>query len=151
VAKPVSTELVLIAWLGTIPGITPAMVDYALPGKTELWKDTGFITVGPAFGGGHEDPELPVRESLIEIQCYGVNPGTLNPNYQIASDLAELVVRACEEDHKCNEELVTRDGYRRARVTAVWVIRDPERILDEAASYGRYDLDLAVRWIEIPD
>jgi hypothetical protein len=94
---------------------------------------------------------IPVREPVMEFACFAVNPGTLHPNWLGASDLAEAIVRACEDNLSLNTPLNVRAGYRQARVVGAWPVTDPERFEDDSASYGRFDLNAVIRWIEIPE
>lgn len=149
-AKPAPSELVVSAWLGTIPGIAPAIVGTQLPEDPALWP-TGFVQVGPEFGG-RPGMYVPMREPVMEIHTWGVNPDTDSPDWQAASDLAELVVEAAYANHNLNNALTLPvEGYRQGRVLAAWPVTDPRRVRDDVASYGHFTLDLMVRWIEIPE
>jgi hypothetical protein len=150
-AKPVSSELAVWAWLQSIPGITPAMVSTRLPQDQTTWATTGFVRVGPEFGGALHR-EIPVRSPVMELHVYGTNPGTNQPGWQTASDLAELIIQACYANHNLNNALdMPVPGYRQARVCGVWPDTDPRRNHNDVADYGHFELDVEFRWIEIPE
>lgn len=148
--NPASTELVMLAWLSTIPGITASMVDTLLPTDTSTWQATGFVQVGPQFGG---TPHMyvPVRQPVVQLDTWGVNENQMEPNWEIASQLAELVMDACYRNLSVNIPLTLRAGYRQARVTAAWPVTEPLRIRDDPQNYGHYELDIELAWVEIPE
>lgn len=149
-AKPASSELVVVAWLATIPGITSAMVGTLLPTETAGWQETGFVQVGPEFGGT-PDRYVPIRSPVMAVDTWGVNPNVMTPNWEVASDLAELVVDACYRNHNLNVPLVLRTGYRQARLTGAWPVTEPRRVRDDPTNYGRFNLDIELGWIEISE
>lgn len=152
-AKPATSQLVACAWLATIPGIESEMVDIELPQEIEAWAATGFVQVGGTFGGiGRPDVYIPHRRPVLEIFCWGTNPGTDRPNWGKAADLAELIIDAAYRNHNLNVPLeLPRPGYRRARVTGVWPVNEPDSDIRDVTSYGKYTLDLEMHWIELDE
>lgn len=152
-AKHPTSELVVWAWIATIPGITPAMVSTFLPRDSAAWHPTGYVTVGPSVPiGNTPNRYVPLRELVMEINTWGVVPNTTQPNWESAADLAELIVNAAYDNHGLNTALVMpRAGYNTARVTGAWPVTDPERQQDDIANYAKYELDLGLNWIEIPE
>lgn len=148
-AKRAPSELVVVAWIATIPGITTDIVATTLPTDNTSWSDTGFITVGPEFGG-NPMVHVPMRRPVMQIDTWGVNPNVMTPNWAQASDLAELIVGACEDNLSLNAPLDVRTDYNQARVTGAFPVTEPRRVRNDDANYARFQLDVEVHWIEIP-
>lgn len=148
-AKPARSDLVVSAWLATIPGITADIVGTKLPGDTSLWAPTGFVQVGPEFGPGLPAKYIPLRSPVMQLDTWGVNPDQAEPNWQQAADLAELIWEAAYGNLSLGIPLtLPQPGYRQARVQAVFPTTEPHRELDDITAYGHYSLDLEFRWIE---
>lgn len=147
-AKRAPSELVAAAWIATIPGITTDIVATTLPTEITTWADTGFITVGPEFGG-NPMTYVPMRRPVMQIDTWGVNPNVMTPNWGQASDLAELIMAACYDNLSLNLPLNVRTGYNQARVAGAMPVTEPRRIRNDDANYGRYQLDVELHWIEI--
>lgn len=138
-----SSELVAAAWIGSLPGFTPAMVATTLPKDTTSWAATGFVTVTPA--GGSPSVDVHTRWSLIQVDTWGASLNSGKPPWGPASDLAETIVRACWDDNQ-QVNVAVRPGYNVARLYGVWAATDPIRIWDDTSSYARWRFDLRLTW-----
>ena len=151
-------ELVAVAWIGSIPGLTPQMVATQLPedankdGTPADWvvKGRGFITV--AVVGGTPSPDLPQSRPVMQVDCWAVKPGSNKPPWGIANRLAMLVKTATWDRIQIPRKLtITVNGvlYPPAAVQAASLLTEPRRITDDPGDYARYQFDLALSWISL--
>lgn len=145
-AHPPSAELVATAWLKTLPGIPESGVATSLPGDPASWSTNGFIQVVTV--GGTPPVDTPMRTPVVQVSCWANNPGSAKTPWRKASVLAENVVAGCYADTQ-QRQLPMPDGYRGARIHAVWPISEPRRIPQDEAGFARVDVDLAVTWVTL--
>lgn len=146
-----SPELVAEAWLKTVLGDIVATT-LPKPGRdgTLSWADTGFVTL--VIAGGSPNIYVPLRDPVIGVSCWAVNPGSQKPPWRDASNLAETIVAACQ-DHPSipKQALSLPSGYPDVQIKSAYVTGDPRRIPDDASSYARYDIPgLVIAWTEVP-
>lgn len=144
-ARPANAELTGVAWLKTLAGLG-SFVATQLPTDPAAWSATGFIVVGNPAGGG-QHLYVPLRNPVLQVDCYAVNPNTDDPPWDKASDLAEYVVAGTYDMTKLNTSLTLRTGYDMARVTSARINGGPRRMTGDPASYAWYQIDLAMDWI----
>ena len=155
--EPVPTdELVAVAWIGSIPGISPQMVATQLPedanadGTPAEWVTArrGFITV--TVVGGSPAPSLPLSRPVFQVDCWAVVPGSNKPPWGVANRLAEAVKQATWDRHTFSRSLtitVNRVQYPPAVVLAARLVTQPRRVWSDEGDYARYQADLALDWI----
>ena len=139
-------ELVATAWLKTVVGDRVATT---LPKDNSSWAASGFCTIVTAGGTPHM--YVPLREPVIGVDCWAVNPQSQKPPWNKAASLAEAIISACQ-DHRAIAQTVTLPtGYPAAQVRSAYVTGDPRRIPDDPSSYARYSIPgLAISWVEVP-
>lgn len=151
-------ELVAIAWIASIPGLSPAMVDTQLPpdvnssGSVASWVSTGFVTV--AVSGGSPDPQLPVNQPVIQVDCWATVPGSNKPPWWKARALASAIQRATWDRYRIPRPLtLTANGitYPSAVVRSAHTVVSFRRIYDDQGDYARYQGDLALTWVTVND
>src|ERR1039458_9961053 len=81
-------ELVSMAWVGSIDGLSPQMVATQLPAVSQ-WSATGFVTVSVVGGTPH--PNLPLSQPVIQCDCYAVKPNSNKPNWLLAAAIASAI------------------------------------------------------------
>src|SRR5258708_12062406 len=105
-------ELVAIAWIGWMPGITTSIVATQLPepankdGSAADWvikPPYGFVTV--AVVGGGEDPELPIYRPVLQVDCWATKPGSNKPPWFRANRMAQAISAATRDRHPLNRRL----------------------------------------------
>lgn len=157
--RPTGT-LVAIAWIGSVPGLYPAMVGRQLPpdvdpdGSAAAWTmpggGIGFIQVSPV--GGNPDPMIPVRNSVMQLDCWDTVPGSNEPPWESANGLAETVIFASYQFATAGRPLVIEDSgitYPQAQVMAVNILTEPRQVFDDAGDYARYSLDAQFTWKQL--
>jgi hypothetical protein len=148
VTPQANTELVAVAWLSSAAGIEPGQVATTLPSDGAAWADSGFLHVVGAVGGS---PQLyyALREPVVQIDAYAVNPGSGKPPWGKAASLMELVVAATYDEAGLQRDLTLRPGYPKARVLTAHFASEPRRIPSDDASYARFQADLVLHWITL--
>lgn len=153
-----TSELVAVAWIGSCPDLSPAMVATTLPADTNAaggaadWVRTGFITV--AVVGGTSDPLLPVKRTVMQVDCWATVPGSNRPPWGQANALAEAIRYAAWSRTAIPRPLtITANGvaYPSAVVQSAYVGTEPRRIYSDAADYARFSMDLALTWVTVND
>ncbi len=139
-------ELVAIAWLKTVVGDRVATT---LPKDNASWAASGFCTIVTA--GGTPNMYVPLREPVIGVDCWAVNPQSQKPPWNKAAALAEAIVAACQDHRAIAKTVALPTGYPAAQVRSAYVTGDPRRIPDDPSSYARYTIPgLAISWVEVP-
>lgn len=141
-----TTDLVAVAWLKGVPGIPVDSVATTLPSDSSVWAASGFVQV--AAVGGSPNPHLPTRMPVVAVDCWACAPGSGKPPWGKANTLAELVRDGTAGASGRVVELPV--GGLSARVLEAWPLTEPRRVPNDDASYARYGLDLALRWVDHP-
>lgn len=150
-----TAALVAVAWVGQrVPGITPAMTSTKLPRDLTKWADAGFaqVTIVPGLtevdSGGR-------RRATAQIDAWGIylaGDGSAQPKPGVgkATRIAELIIRACEDDVQAfGRPVVLPDDYLNARVLAAYPMTDPSPVPDDPSGFGRVTFDLALDWVRL--
>jgi hypothetical protein len=153
-----NTDLVAVAWLRSIPGIAPTQVATSLPQDNTTWAGSGFVTV--ATVGGTPAMYLPVKQPVVQVDCWAVNPSSGRAPWGKANHLAETV-RAHIEDTTRTANIGRRltfavGDYAAAAVSSAWLRTEPRRGITlgsvpvgDEASYARFLFDLELWWREL--
>lgn len=143
-------ELVAAAWLRTVVGNRVATVlPKPGPDGTLSWADYGFVTLVTA--GGTPNLYVPLREPVMGVSCWAVNPGSQKPPWDKAAMLAEAIQAACYDHAAIPRTVTLPDGYPQARVLSAYTTGEHRRIPNDPSSYARYDIPgLVVVWTEVP-
>lgn len=153
-----SDEYVAAAWIGSIPGLTPAMVGTQLPpdvnadGTVASWVSTGFVTV--AVAGGNPDPLLPVNRAVMQVDCWATRPGSNKPPWPDAAVIAAAIRRATWDRYHIARPLslsVNGVAYPTTVVQSAYLATGFRRLYDDAGDYARYQADLALTWVTVND
>lgn len=148
VIQRANSELVTVTWLQGAAGMEAGQVATSLPTDVSTWTANGFVQVCPVAGGS---PQLhyALREPVIQIDCYAVNPNSGKPPWGKAASLMELVVAATFDEERMQRTLTLPAGYPQARVLTAHLMSEPRRVPGDEASYARYIADLALHWITL--
>lgn len=148
-----NTDLVAVAWLGGVAGLSPSMVASTLPATTNAsWAASGFVTVRTS--GGQSGVYMPVRSPVVTVDTYAVNPGSSKPPWGKANSLAELVVRGCYPRTDAERVAMQRPlslpaNYPTARVLSAYVVSEPRRAYGDSGDYAHFVLDVALNWVDL--
>lgn len=145
---PANSELVAVAWVLSLPGISHGMCATQLPKNTDTWAERGFVVVG-ADAGGSQNPDVPWGESVMQLDIRAVNPNSLNPDWGKAASLAQRIENAALDNLSLGTTLTLRPGYHGARVTSAWTASRARRIPMDPSSYALFRLDLAINWVQV--
>ncbi|MEV6504793.1 hypothetical protein AB0M61_01560 [Streptomyces sp. NPDC051642] len=142
-------ELVAIAWLKTVVGDRVATT-LPKPGAdgTISWADGGFVTVVTA--GGSPNLYVPLRDPVIGVGCWAVNPQSQKPPWQAAAVLAEAIQAACYDHPAIPQRVTLPAGYPDAQVLSAYTTGEHRRVPDDPSSYAHYEIPgLVIAWTEV--
>lgn len=151
-------ELVAVAWIGTIPGLSPGMVGEQLPedvnsnGTVAAWVSTGFVAVSVV--GGTPSDLLPVNQAVMQVDCWATMPGSNKPPWFKAAAISRAILRATWDRYRISRPLtITVNGiaYPSAVVQSAYMATSFRRVYDDAGDYARYSGDLALTWVTVND
>jgi hypothetical protein len=151
-------ELVAVAWLATVPGLSAAMVGTQLPpdvnadGTPAPWLGTGFVTVSVV--GGNPDDLLPINQPVIQVDCWATVPGSNKPPWWKAYALASAIKRATWNRYQIPRPLLTKAAnvaYPTAVVQSAYITTAFRRVYGDDSDYARLQGDLALTWITAND
>ncbi|MEU1309506.1 hypothetical protein ABZ419_11510 [Streptomyces cinnamoneus] len=140
-----TTEQVAVAWL---KGIVGDRVSTTLPKDNTTWSASGFAVVTTV--GGAANMYVPLREPVVSVDCWAVNPDSQKPPWGKAAWLAERIQAGCYDNATIPRLLTLPAGYPAARVLSAYTAYEPRRVPDDASSYARFTLGLALHWVEVP-
>lgn len=151
-----TNELVGVAWLTLrVPELLGGdIVGPSLPTDTTKWADTGFLQVTAIPGGRGPDIDLPRRLPVLQLDAWatGNRSGTSSsnkPQWNLAAQLIEAV-RVATEDAQTGhygKTITVKANYLDARVQAVYLLTEPEKVTDDPSGYARFTADLALDWV----
>jgi hypothetical protein len=147
-----TSELVALAWLGTLPDLTTNMVDTTLPADQDTWAELGFVTLGADSGGiigGTPNKDMPLRAPVVSVHCWAVAPGSARPPWNKAAVLAEQVVAGTFDETTMRRILTLPAGYSAARLNEAYPLTEPRRIPGDQGGYAHYQLDLQMHWVAL--
>ncbi|MER5715718.1 hypothetical protein [Streptomyces sp. NPDC002132] len=139
-------ELVATAWLKTVVG---DRVSTTLPKDNSSWAASGFVTLTTV--GGTPNAYVPLRDPVLSVDCWAVNPQSQKPPWNKAAALAEAITAACQDHGTIARTVPLPAGYPAAQVKSAYVTGDPRRINDDPSSYAHYLIPgLVIAWTEVP-
>lgn len=138
-----TTELVAVAWLSGVDGLSPSMVATQLPRNVDAWKASGFVTVR-TIGGG---PSMytPLRQPVLAVDAWAVNPTSNKPPWFQANQLMEIIDQGCRSVD-APRWLGLPSGYLQARVTTAYWVTEPQRVYSDQGGAARYTANLQLNW-----
>jgi hypothetical protein len=151
-----TSDLVGVAWLRGISGLSAAVVSTTLPRDNTTWAATGFVTASAI--GGSQDLYLPIRRPVYSVDCWAVNPNSGRPPWGQANGLAEFIRAHIEAGPRVSNfgRALTFSGdvvYKGANVIDAIMRTEPRRgpvggifPAGDEASYARYMFDLELVW-----
>ncbi len=154
-------ELVAVAWLSTVPGLSSSIVATQLPPDTikgnqpAAWVVTapyGFVTT--TVVGGGPDPLLPISRPVMQVDCWATRPGSNKPPWNRANRLATAIWKATLDRRTIARPLtISANGvvYPIAAVQGARIVSTPRRVYDDAGDYARYQFDLWLQWITVAE
>lgn len=141
-----NTELVTIAWLANVQGLTSSMVAATLPKDNTTWAASGFVTVRAS--GGSPGIHVPMRNPVVTLDCWAVRPGSAKPPWYQANQLAELIDAGCRSA-LAGRTVVLPTNYGSVRVHSAYLISEPRRVYGDQGDYARYTADMSVNWVDL--
>ena len=148
-----NTELVAMAWLASIPGLTPDMIATTLP-DASTWSRDGFLVV--TGGVGITAMDVPVKCPVVQIDAYA-SPAAANqtsnkpPWYRVDLLCEHIRAELYQRDRAVRDLEITAGAitYPPARVTGVRMVSEPRRAYGDPADWAHKTFDLQMAWMEI--
>lgn len=140
-----STDIVAFGWLAGVTGLNSSMVGMTLPPDAGSWIGTGFVTILNV--GGSPARHIPMRNPMVTVNCWAINPTSMDQPWARAHALAELIDAGCRAGNA--QRLVTVTGYNAARVFSAYLLSEPRRIHQDRAAHARVMVDLALHWVDL--
>ena len=144
-----NTELVAIAWIASIPGLSADMVATTLPDPS-VWSPDGFVVV--TGGVGTTALDVPAKNPVIQIDAYAVYPTSSKPPWGLVDLLCEHIRAETYQRDRAVRDLQISAGpvtYPPARVTGARLITEPRRAYGDPADWAHKSFDLQLLWTEI--
>jgi hypothetical protein len=141
-----NTELVAMAWLGGVTGLTSAMVATQLPKDNSSWAASGFVAVRTV--GGAPGIHVPLRQPVVMVDTWAVNPNSGKPPWFQANALAELIDAGCRAATAART-VTLPTNYGQARVHSAYLVSEPRRAYGDQGDYARYTTDLPLNWTDL--
>lgn len=142
-----TNALVAVAWLSRrVTGLNASMVATKLPRDSDAWADLGFVQATVIAG----TPEiyLGTRHPYVQVDAWATSPSSVKPPVGKANRLAELILRATENDAQTfSAELDLGENYMAVRVLSVYPLTEPSPIQDDPSGYARVTFDLMIDWV----
>lgn len=137
-----TSDLVALAWLKGIDGLSPDSISTTLPSDNSKLVD-GFVVVSTV--GGSPDIYVPMRNPVVAVDCYAAPVSGNKAPWARANALAEAIRMACY-DRVDREVQITPGDYLPARVVSAYMVTEPRRINGDPAGFARYSADLQLHY-----
>lgn len=110
------------------------------------WNDVGFVQ--PSSVGGAINANVPIRNSVVSLDVWAVNPGSKRPPWGAAYAVAETIIAATydTEAHDTHAVVTLPTGYPDARVTGFSVTTEPTRRPADPSDFARVGFEVAITW-----
>jgi hypothetical protein len=145
-----SSDLVAVAWIASIPGLTADGVATQLPSDETKWTANGFVVV-PTNVGGTPHTYAPMRRPVCQTECWATVAGSDKLPWGMAANLAEQIRDGTYDRSGFGRPLpITANGvqYQTAAVKAVTILTEPRRIWSDTGDYAGYTFDLLLHWVQ---
>jgi len=144
-----TTDLVAVAWIRTIPGLTADGVATQLPADETKWAANGFVVV-PTQVGGTPHSTMPLHRPVCQVETWGTVPGSDKLPWGIPSQLMAQIYAGCCDRVSFGRLLTPVAGsvtYPYARVLSASMTTEPRRIWSDTGDYAGYQCDLTLHWV----
>lgn len=143
-----NSEMVAVAWLAGITGLSADMVDINLPASDNATLATsGFVQVKAVAGSANI--YIPQRTPAIQVDCWALNPASGRPPWNRAWHLANTIYAAVMDHATVPRAVSLPAAYNGASVQSVWTPVEPRVLPGDLGSYARVSLDqLIFAWVE---
>ena len=143
------TDLVVCAWIRSIPGLVADGVATQLPTDETSWAANGFVVV-PMQIGGTPHGTIPLRRPVVQVDCWGTVPGSDKLPWGIPNQLAEQIRAGTYDRTTFGRPLAISAGsvtYPYARVLSAKMLTEPRRVWHDAGDFAGFSFNLAFQWI----
>jgi hypothetical protein len=143
------TDLVVQAWIRSIPGLVADGVAGQLPADETSWATNGFVVVPVTVGGTPHDT-IPLHRPVCQVECWGTIPGSDRLPWSIPNQLALQIMTGCWDRTTFGRPLTVRNGsvtFPTTRVLSAACLTEPRRVWSDEGDYAGYTLDIAFQFV----
>jgi len=143
-----NTELVVMAWIASIPGLSSDMVATSLPDPS-AWSEDGFVVV--TAGVGTTALDVPARNPVTQIDAYATHPTSNKPPWGRVDLLCDHIIAETRQRDSSVRDLPLSAGsitYPPVRVSGVRALTEPRRAYGDPADWAHKVFDLQLLWVE---
>jgi hypothetical protein len=142
-----TTELVAVAWISGIPGLTASGVGEQLPAAEAEWAAGGFVVV-PVTVGGTPHSSMPVQRPVVQVETWATIPGSDKLPWLKAAQLAEQIrIGSYDRTGAFGRPITLPGTYPTAWVKAATILTQPRRIWSDLGDYAGYTFDLLLHFV----
>lgn len=149
-----SSEMVALAWLKGVPGLTASNVGDTVPEDNSTWEASGFTQMHGVVGGdgGMYTPE---QAPVIQVDLWANASDSGRPPWNKAHHLGALIVAdtyiTTLGGTGGNRDVSAHlpPGYNGAYVQSVYPVSLPRKVPADDGSYARVTFELAITWVEL--
>lgn len=150
-------EWVCAGWIATIPGFKADSIAPVLPAANTTWQVNGAVTM--MVVGGTEDLYAAYYQTVLQVECWTVNPGSNKPQWLQSANMGAQIRLACKDRMACKRQVPVvaivegpsgpvRTVYPNATVEAAYVLSAPRRAYGLSSDYAGHSFDIAMHWIQ---
>lgn len=108
------------------------------------WTTHGFVQ--HTVVGGAPGIHVPIRRTVVQVDCWAVTLDSRSVPWGRASGLAEGVWTRAYLETTQERTLSVPAGYAPPMLKTVIPLTDPRRIADDGAGFARFQMDLEFNW-----
>lgn len=139
--------LVADAWLRVVTGLPASCVGPTLPAARRTpapdWVANGFVQ--HTVVGGAPNVYVPLRRTVVQIDCWAVTLDDRSPPWGRASALAETVLNATYGAAR-ELTLTVPTGYTAPQLRTVTALQEPRKVREDAAGFAHFQFDVEFVW-----
>jgi len=142
-----NTDLVVQAWLASIPGLPGQQIGPQLPEDNSTWSASGFIQTTTV--GGTPNAYYRLAKPVLQLDFWAVNPTSAKAPWGKANSLAEIVRAATYDPTSFEQVLALPGSYAPARLMSAYFLDEPRRVYgatQDLAAYARYTVNCQLVW-----
>lgn len=139
-----NSELVAVGFLKNILDQGDG-IGAKLPGDTASWAKTGFVQISVV--GGSPSVYAPLRRPVIDVRAKWISPGSKQPPWYAANDLAERILAGCYGAYQSPVEAIMPTGFEKAFVQCAYALTEMRRIGGDDSNIATFQFDLQLNWV----
>lgn len=145
--KRPNSQLVIAAWINSIPDLRPGCSGGELPEDNTTWGSSGFAVI-TVVGGNHHVHSGQLNHPVVQLDCYAQKPNTGKPLWGAANAMLSTIAEACESDLRYRV-LTLPNGFGNARVLGCYQLTEERRVYRDDQQSAICEADFHFYWREL--